>query len=275
MNLKYLYASKVSIVPTWRLWLSLLVVAIAMFASINFQTSALHWFVYTVLFVFSASVVFTLAALSEIKNDWYFKKTIFADDSPDISLKIEGANPYGVVMQNKNVFDTSIGLPVGKTTIAKLSLYTEYPLGYFKANIPLTDIGPIWVYPKPVNHSDKSVGVERIETGDMFKTYQPGDSPKKILKKTLSLPSAMWKSKKEEATSNHKNKNFELDWKLLDQDLTDKQKIEQLSYLVNSMPENQQFSMKLNTKKLNAGSGGMHKHAAWRLLAEEWITLGL
>lgn len=272
--LSKLLKSKVSVRATWRLWLSVTVVLIALFASINYQNSVLHWFVYTLFFIFSGSLIYTLIAVANVKHVWSYKRYLFEGDTADIKLEIENTTPYGIVFNGADYLDVSQQFKVGKHTLKKLILFTEYPYGYFKAHIPLNEIGPIWVYPKPVEHRVVSNNTQANAPTDLFRPYRPGDSPRRVLKKTMALPHEKWQSKKDASESGN-NSDAELNWHTLGDTLSASEKLEYLSFLINEMPLNKRFSVILPTFRVRVGSGNAHKHDAWKALTETWLQLNL
>lgn len=275
MSLSKLKKSKVNIKPTWRVWLSLLVVGIALFAAVNYDTSVLNWFVYSLLFVFVGMMVYTQFALANIEHKWSYKKHIFKDETFDPNLEITGAEPYGIVFENSDFFNAQKKLPVGVHTLKGLSLFTEYPFGYFKAIVPLSDLGPVWVYPKPIEYDVESQSSKSTNPSDLFRPYRPGDSPRRVLKKTMTLPHSKWQSKRDHSEATPQTSETELNWFALGENLTASQKLEHLSYMINNMKDNQVFSLILPNKRIVAGKGNAHKHNAWRALAETWTLLNI
>ena len=272
---KKLFKSKTRIIPTWRLWLSLLMVLIAMFAAINYQKSVLHWLAYSMLFIFSGSIVYNLFSIMGLTSIWKFKNRIFYGESIDLALEItEGPTPSGIVLIDKHPLDSNINFTVGLHTLSNLCLFTEYPFGYFKTYIKLPNIEHICVYPKPIDHKDNAHNTSASNITDVFRPFRPGDSPRRVLKKTMALPQNKWQSKKDSTEDKHFSET-ELDWYKLSDQLSNVEKLEQLSFLIKSMPENTKFSMVLPSKLLRSGFGNTHKHQAWKILAETWQQLNL
>lgn len=272
--LKTILKSKVSVKPTWRTWLSVLVISIALFASVNYQTSVLNWFVYSLLFSLAGVLTYTQFILADIQHDWSFNKHTFQSEPLDLKLNIKETVPYGIILEKNQYLDTNKKLPVGKHQLKQLMLYTEYPFGYFKAKIPLKDIGPLWVYPKPIEHQVDAQSSKSTGTSDLFRPYRPGDSPKRVLKKTMALPHDKWQSKRD-ASENQTTQEQELNWFVLGDALSASEKLEHLSFLIKHMSDNQLFSLVLPNKRISIGRGNAHKHHAWRALAETWNQLNL
>ncbi len=273
--LKKLWVSKTSIIPTWRFWLSFLMILIAMFASINYQKSILHWLAYTLLFTFVCSIVYNLFAVAALKSTWSYKNRIFQGELLNIQFKIqEFPIPAGKIYQGNTVFNKHIKLPVGVHTIEKLKLLTEYPFGFFKTYITLPNIDNVYVYPKAIDHTKNNQDQTKTPITDIYRPFINGDSPKRILKKTMTLPQNKWQSKKD-STENQFNTSTELNWYKLNENLSSTEKLEQLSYYIHNMSDKTAFSLILPTKRIANGYGLTHKHNALKILAETWQQMKL
>ncbi len=183
--------------------------------------------------------------------------------------------PYSGVFQGGDILSYSnqiIAPNPGQVNLKAGVWSTEYPMGLFRARFHVPPIPPVWVYPLPVNHRQEGI-LQEIEWTHV-REYQPGDAARHILKKTQSLPEEHWQVRSPwEDTKTHSLAYHALDWSRLPEHWSSEQRLQQLSFDIQSMLSTDVFDLILPTGGIGKGLGMEHKQRAWQALTLYAMTL--
>ena len=258
--------------PTWRLMLFALVSLSVLAAAMNYQKNNLHWLSYACLGFMTIGVAYSWFITWTMHWQWSGPSFAFAHEGFTVNaenITMQGTFGEGDVLSKQNQCGAhTIGLLELKTS----TWSTEYPLGLFRSVYTIPKINPIWIYPAKINH----FGIEKHTIPDSewtnIRGYQQGDRPKLLVKKTQTLPMTHWQVRTiaSDLSSSPMHKASHLSWSDFPEHWTPLQKLEQLSYDVYQLGDNDVFFCTLKNGCLEEGKGMPHKHLAWKLLAQEW-----
>lgn len=243
-----------------------------LFSAINFQRNALFWAGYGVLsmLIMGVSASVLLCRPQQLRWQWHMPAWCFSNRP----VHINGA--WATTLAAPHViwtspaascmpFEQSFSEP-GQVTLPRLEGYTEYPLGLVKTKMYFTPTESLWVYPAPINHRTATPTARyQDDEATLLRSYQAGDTPNRILRKTQALPEASWLTRTADvglrgATS------AALKWSDLPAQWSTLKKAEQLSYEVSQVPTDKSFTLTLPDGSSHQGFGISHQHRCWQLL---------
>lgn len=246
---------------------------IVLFSAINYQRNALFWAGYGISAFIITGIVITVIECrqSTLKWVWDSPNWVFANTTLQVSGHWDSTTIAPHVMWTKPLsmtFPHSIRVVnPGLLRLTNMTGVTEHPLGLVKTSLQFPEHHAVWVYPAPVNHYSKNMmNKTDSEATGSIRSYNPGDIPNRILKKTQTLPESYWKTRTNDTSLSTVNEST-LSWNALPNSWPPTKKAEQLVYDIKSLPIDLPFTLVMADGTSYRGSGVSHQHQCWQLLA--------
>lgn len=269
------------------------VILLMLIASINYNNSMGFVFTFLLAAAAQASTFYSYKNLSGLVVSLSKSAPIFVGSSGRFSVLIKEPGlrqrwmigvkhlKHTEITNLQNTDSKIISLPLTATkrgwyTPDTITLFSEFPFGFFRAWSPLKLNTPILIYPKPIdsdiaipfgNSDEGHVSITSHDSGTEdfvgFKTYQVGDSYRHVNWKAFAAEKGLFSNEfnaEESAT-------VWLDWAACS-GLAVESAISQLCFWVlEAEKNNQHYGLRLPNQTIEPNSGLSHQHACLKSLA--------
>ena len=270
-----------------------LVILLMLIASINYNNSMGFVFTFLLAAAAQASTFYSYKNLSGLVISMSKTPPLFSGTSGNINVLIkESSQRQRWVVSIKHLNNSDyinlqpsqnqiVSLPITPTkrgwyTPNTITLYSQFPFGFFRAWSPLKFNAPILVYPTPIdadlsiplkNSTESNASIASLDSGtddfSGFKPYQTGHSYRHINWKAFAAEKGLYTNE----FSADQSATIWLDWDEC-ANLSLESKISQLCFWVLAAEKNGlTYGLRLPTVNIEPSTGLNHQHRCLKALA--------
>jgi uncharacterized protein (DUF58 family) len=270
-----------------------LVILLMLIASINYNNSMGFVFTFLLAAAAQASTLYSYKNLSGLVISISKTPPLFSGTSSNVNVLIKEASQrqrWAINIKHQNNSDDInlqasqnqiVNLPITPTkrgwyTLDTVTLYSQFPFGFFRAWSPLQFNTPILVYPTPIdadlslplkNSNESNASIASLDSGTDdfagFKPYQTGHSYRHINWKAFAAEKGLYTNE----FSADQSATIWLDWAAC-ANLSLESTISQLCFWVLAAEKNGlSYGLQLPTVNIEPSTGLNHQHSCLKALA--------